>query len=75
MNCSFAEALIPLMTNPHRYLTSNGQKNLTSIACRHLAFEHPAEGGSPGPVKAVDRGGLLDLWEGSQCYRDCFSSG
>jgi arylsulfatase A-like enzyme len=31
----------------------------------HLALENPAEGGSRGPVKAEDRGGFLDLWEGA----------
>jgi len=31
----------------------------------HLALERPADGGSPGPVKAEDRGGFLDLWEGA----------
>ena len=51
MNCSFAEALIPLMTNPHRYLTSNGQKNLTSIACRHLALNIRPRVAAPGPSR------------------------
>jgi len=31
----------------------------------HLALEHPADGGSPGPVKLADRGGFDDLWEGA----------
>ena len=31
----------------------------------HLALERPEDGGSPGPVKAEDRGGFLDLWEGA----------
>ncbi len=31
----------------------------------HLAWGDAAHGGSPGPVKAEDRGGFLDLWEGS----------
>ncbi|MEO6802741.1 MAG: sulfatase-like hydrolase/transferase [Granulicella sp.] len=31
----------------------------------HLALGNPAQGGSPGPVKAEDRGGFLDLWEGA----------
>jgi arylsulfatase A-like enzyme len=31
----------------------------------HLALEDPAQGGSPGAVKAEDRGGFLDLWEGA----------
>ena len=31
----------------------------------HLALENPAEGGSYGPVKAEDRGGFLDFWEGA----------
>ena len=31
----------------------------------HLALENTANGGSPGPVKAEDRGGFLDLWEGA----------
>ncbi len=30
----------------------------------HLALENHAQGGSPGAVKAEDRGGFLDLWEG-----------
>lgn len=31
----------------------------------HLALENPKLGGDPGPVKAEDRGGFLDLWEGA----------
>jgi len=31
----------------------------------HLALENEADGGNPGPVKAADRGGFLDLWEGA----------
>ncbi len=31
----------------------------------HLALGDPKQGGSTGPVKAEDRGGFLDLWEGS----------
>ncbi|MEG9435228.1 sulfatase-like hydrolase/transferase [Edaphobacter sp. HDX4] len=31
----------------------------------HLALENPKQGGNPGPVKAEDRGGFLDLWEGA----------
>jgi len=31
----------------------------------HLALVNPALGGSQGPVKAEDRGGFDDLWEGS----------
>jgi len=31
----------------------------------HLALENEADGGNPGPVKEVDRGGFLDLWEGA----------
>lgn len=31
----------------------------------HLALERPQDGGSPGAVKAEDRGGFLDLWEGA----------
>ena len=31
----------------------------------HLALENPRDGGDPGPVKAADRGGFLDLWEGA----------
>ncbi len=31
----------------------------------HLALEDKADGGDPGPVKAADRGGFLDLWEGA----------
>jgi arylsulfatase A-like enzyme len=31
----------------------------------HLALENPKEGGSAGPVRAEDRGGFLDLWEGA----------
>jgi arylsulfatase A-like enzyme len=31
----------------------------------HLALEDPKDGGSPGAVKAEDRGGFLDLWEGA----------
>jgi arylsulfatase A-like enzyme len=36
----------------------------------HLALEKPAEGGSPGPVKAEDRGGFLDLWEGANAIEN-----
>src|ERR1700684_820152 len=31
----------------------------------HLALGTPSQGGSSGPVKAEDRGGFLDLWEGA----------
>ena len=31
----------------------------------HLALGNPKAGGDPGPVKADDRGGFLDLWEGA----------
>lgn len=31
----------------------------------HLALGNPKLGGDPGPVKAEDRGGFLDLWEGA----------
>lgn len=31
----------------------------------HLALEDPKQGGAAGPVKAEDRGGFLDLWEGA----------
>src|SRR5579875_2844429 len=31
----------------------------------HLANEDEKNGGSAGPVKAEDRGGFLDLWEGA----------
>jgi arylsulfatase A-like enzyme len=31
----------------------------------HLALENVSDGGDPGPVKAEDRGGFLDLWEGA----------
>lgn len=31
----------------------------------HLALENPKDGGSPGAVKAPDRGGFDDLWEGA----------
>ena len=31
----------------------------------HLAVQHPIDDGNPGPVKAEDRGGFLDLWEGA----------
>ena len=31
----------------------------------HLALEAEKDGGSAGPVKAEDRGGFLDLWEGA----------
>jgi len=31
----------------------------------HLALGNPKAGGDPGPVKAEDRGGFLDLWEGA----------
>jgi|UPI00047AD3A3 arylsulfatase A-like enzyme len=31
----------------------------------HLALGNPKQGGDPGPVKAEDRGGFLDLWEGA----------
>ena len=36
----------------------------------HLALERPADGGSPGPVKAEDRGGFLDLWEGANALEN-----
>jgi arylsulfatase A-like enzyme len=36
----------------------------------HLALEKPTEGGSPGPVKAEDRGGFLDLWEGANAIEN-----
>ena len=36
----------------------------------HLALEKPSEGGSPGPVKAEDRGGFLDLWEGANAIEN-----
>jgi arylsulfatase A-like enzyme len=36
----------------------------------HLALENPAEGGSTGPVKAEDRGGFLDLWEGANAIEN-----
>lgn len=36
----------------------------------HLALERPQEGGSPGPVKAEDRGGFLDLWEGANAIEN-----
>ena len=36
----------------------------------HLALENPAQGGSPGPVKAEDRGGFLDLWEGANAIEN-----
>ena len=36
----------------------------------HLALENPANGGSPGAVKAEDRGGFLDLWEGANAIEN-----
>src|SRR6202789_3153318 len=36
----------------------------------HLALENAAQGGSPGPVKAEDRGGFLDLWEGANAIEN-----
>jgi arylsulfatase A-like enzyme len=36
----------------------------------HLALEDPKNGGSPGPVKAEDRGGFLDLWEGANAIEN-----
>jgi arylsulfatase A-like enzyme len=36
----------------------------------HLALENPAQGGSTGPVKAADRGGFLDLWEGANAIEN-----
>ncbi len=36
----------------------------------HLALESAAEGGSTGPVKAEDRGGFLDLWEGANAIEN-----
>jgi arylsulfatase A-like enzyme len=36
----------------------------------HLALESVAQGGSPGPVKAEDRGGFLDLWEGANAIEN-----
>jgi arylsulfatase A-like enzyme len=36
----------------------------------HLAIESVAEGGGPGAVKAEDRGGFLDLWEGANAIEN-----
>jgi arylsulfatase A-like enzyme len=36
----------------------------------HLALENPAQGGSPGAVKAEDRGGFLDLWEAANAIEN-----
>jgi arylsulfatase A-like enzyme len=36
----------------------------------HLALENTAQGGSPGAVKAEDRGGFLDLWEGANAIEN-----
>lgn len=36
----------------------------------HLAIEAAAQGGSTGPVKAEDRGGFLDLWEGANAIEN-----
>jgi len=36
----------------------------------HLALENPKDGGSTGPVKAEDRGGFLDLWEGANAIEN-----
>ncbi len=36
----------------------------------HLALENAANGGSPGAVKAEDRGGFLDLWEGANAIEN-----
>src|SRR5579875_1476697 len=36
----------------------------------HLALERKQDGGSPGPVKAEDRGGFLDLWEGANAIEN-----
>ena len=36
----------------------------------HLALENVTQGGSPGPVKAEDRGGFLDLWEGANAIEN-----
>jgi len=36
----------------------------------HLALERPADGGGPGAVKAEDRGGFLDLWEGANAIEN-----
>jgi arylsulfatase A-like enzyme len=36
----------------------------------HLALENPAQGGGPGAVKAEDRGGFLDLWEGANAIEN-----
>ena len=36
----------------------------------HLALEDRAIGGSVGPVKAEDRGGFLDLWEGANAIEN-----
>jgi arylsulfatase A-like enzyme len=36
----------------------------------HLALENTAIGGSPGPVKAEERGGFLDLWEGANAIEN-----
>jgi len=36
----------------------------------HLALGNPKLGGSVGPVKAEDRGGFLDLWEGANAIEN-----
>jgi arylsulfatase A-like enzyme len=36
----------------------------------HLAEGRPANGGGPGAVKAEDRGGFLDLWEGANAIEN-----
>jgi arylsulfatase A-like enzyme len=36
----------------------------------HLASGNAAEGGGPGAVKAEDRGGFLDLWEGANAIEN-----
>ncbi|MES2393994.1 MAG: sulfatase-like hydrolase/transferase, partial [Acidobacteriota bacterium] len=54
----------------HSLPTLAGELRKAGYSCNligkwHLATENKADGGSPGAVKAEDRGGFLDLWEGA----------
>ncbi|MDE1154735.1 MAG: sulfatase-like hydrolase/transferase [Acidobacteriaceae bacterium] len=48
----------------------NGGYTANLIGKWHLALERKEDGGSPGPVKAEDRGGFLDLWEGANAIEN-----
>jgi arylsulfatase A-like enzyme len=59
----------------HTLPTLAGELRKAGYSCNligkwHLATENKAEGGSTGPVKAEDRGGFLDLWEGANAIEN-----